>query len=533
LRKLRGHYLARGSVPNRNALPPYRLHIFSSLMESATVERPVPGFPGIVSRIRATPADVIAIWAFGAVAVAAVVGFFVRATYPNYDSYYALLWGRELLHLHLPSFEVYRAPTEHPLAVMFGAVLSLLGDGADRMLVLLTLLSLVALAAGTYRLGRVCFTPFVGAIGAFLVLTRFDFPSLAVRGYIDIPYMAIVVWAGALEAKRPRRGTTVFLLLAAAGLLRPEAWGLAGLYFLWMGWRATWGERVRYAALAAIGPAVWTGMDLIVTGDPFFSLHSTKDLAEELRRQKSGTGVLSALPQFLRETVKTPVYFAGLAGFVIGLWRVPVRFVIPAVLFLAGSLAFVMSGLAGLSVIVRYLMVPSVMMCLFAAITLGGFTMVRRGSRLRRAWALGALTVTVLGLGYTAVNHPSLDRFNGELVFRGNTERSLRALLNRSEVREGLKCGPISVPTHKLIPDTRWILDAGKGEVVARSDPSPVAQRKAQYGVAVYPVGRRNVLRTGIAVSTDPLTQVPVRGFKRIAVERYFSAYLRCPPARA
>ena len=145
-------------------------------------------------------------------------------TYPNYDSYYALVWGREIVHGHLPSFEAYRAPTEHPLAVAFGAVLSLLGQDADRVMVLITLVAFVALAAGTYRLGRVCFTPFVGAVAAFLVVTRFDFPSLAVRAYLDIPFMAAIVWAGALEAARPRRGTPVFLLLAAAGLMRPEAW---------------------------------------------------------------------------------------------------------------------------------------------------------------------------------------------------------------------------------------------------------------------------------------------------------------------
>ena len=55
--------------------------------------------------------------------------------------------------------------------------------------------------------------------------------------------MATIVWAGALEAARPRRGPVVFLLLAAAGLMRPEAWILAGLYFLWMSWDATWRER--------------------------------------------------------------------------------------------------------------------------------------------------------------------------------------------------------------------------------------------------------------------------------------------------
>ena len=71
---------------------------------------------------------------------------------------------------------------------------------------LFTIFGFVALAAGTYRLGRLCFTPFVGAVATFLILTRFDFPSLAVRGYIDIPFMATIVWAGALEAARPRRG---------------------------------------------------------------------------------------------------------------------------------------------------------------------------------------------------------------------------------------------------------------------------------------------------------------------------------------
>ncbi|MCW3024357.1 MAG: hypothetical protein JWR30_3679, partial [Conexibacter sp.] len=33
---------------------------------------------------------------------------------------------------------------------------------------------------------------------------------------------------------RPRRGGIVWVLLACAGLLRPEAWLLIGLYFLWM-----------------------------------------------------------------------------------------------------------------------------------------------------------------------------------------------------------------------------------------------------------------------------------------------------------
>jgi hypothetical protein len=274
--------------------------------------------------------------------------------------------------------------------------------------------------------------------------------------------------------------------------------------------------------------------DFIVTGDPFFSLNSTQDLAAELHRQKSGSVLLDVLPEFLRDTVKTPVYFAGIAGIAIAFWRFPLRFAIPAVLFLTGVFTFVATGVAGLSVIVRYLMVPSVMMCLFAAVAVAGFTMLPPGSRVRRAWATAAAIGVVAGLAYTAVHPPSPSRFDDELGFRGEEGKSLRSLLNSAPVQDGLaRCGPLSVPTHKLIPDARWVLDRDEGGVVARSDPSPSAKRKARYGVAVFPVGRRNILRTGFAVSTKTITQVPAPGFRRIATERYFAAYLRCPPGRA
>jgi hypothetical protein len=500
-------------------------------VESVTVQRPAPGYAGLISRARSLPAETLAKWAFGVMCVLALIGFFVRVTYPNYDSYYALLWGREIMHFDLPSFDAYRAPTEHPLWIGFGALLSLFGEGADRLLVLSTVIAFVALAAGTYRLGRICFTPFVGAVAAFLILTRFDFPSLAVRGYIDIPFMATIVWAGALEAARPRRGVVVFLLLAAAGLMRPEAWLLSGAYFLWMGWNASWPERWRYALLTAIAPVVWVATDFVVTGDPLFSLTSTKDLAAELERTKSGSGVISTLPGYLRGTVKTPVFFGGLIGLAIAAWRYPLRAVIPIVLFLAGTFTFVATGLAGLSVIVRYLLVPSVMMSLFAAVALGGFTMMPARSPARRVWAISAAAAVVLGLAYTSVNPPSVTRFNNELQFRGDAGKSLHAILSEPVVKRGLRCGPLSVPTHKLIPDSRWILNLGESEVVSRSDDSLSARRKAQYGVALFPTGRTNILRTGFAVNTGAITQVPPAGFQRIAVDRFFAAYLRCPPA--
>ena len=157
--------------------------------------------------------------------VGALIGYFAFPTYPTYDSFYALLWGRDLLHLHLPDFRVYRGPTEHPLAIAFGMVCSIFGEGGARLMVLGSIASFVAVVAGVYRLGRLCFGPVVGLLAALLVLSRFFVENLAAQGYLDISYVALIVWAIVLEVERPRRGAPG---LPDAGGRRPAAPGRVG-----------------------------------------------------------------------------------------------------------------------------------------------------------------------------------------------------------------------------------------------------------------------------------------------------------------
>src|SRR4051812_35218865 len=251
-------------------------------MESAMLTRPDPGptRPIRLTRLRGIPAAPWARIAFAAMCVLALIGFFVYPTYPTYDSFYALLWGRDLLHLHLPDFTVYRGPTEHPLAIFFGVFCSIFGQGGARLMVLGSIGSFVALAAGAYRLGRVCFGPVVGVAAALLVLSRFFVENLAAQGYLDITYIALIVWAVVLEVQRPRRGGAALWLLAGAGLLRPDAWVASGLYWLWCAWPALRraeppGRALRLLAIAAVAPVVWVLMDAIVTGNPLYSLTST------------------------------------------------------------------------------------------------------------------------------------------------------------------------------------------------------------------------------------------------------------------
>lgn len=466
--------------------------------------------------------------ALGVLILAALVGFFVFPTYPIYDSYYSLLWGREILHGVTPSFEAYRAPTEHPLSVAFGVVLSLLGDPADRVMIFATIASFVVLAAGLYRLGRVSFTPLVGFVAAALVCTRFDFPFLAARGYVDIPYLAFVVWAAALEAERPRRGLPVLLLLTAGSLMRPECWLIIGLYFLWLAIPASWPRRIGYAALTAIGPVSWVALDYAVTGKPLFSLQHTSGLADELGRAKGLSSVPHATWSFLIQLDKFPVVVAAIGGAVLALWLTPRRLLrMPLILFVIGLGTFAMVGLAGLSVINRYLLVPSLMVMVFAGVGLAGWTMLREGARIRTAWALVAGLLVVFGVGFTATR-VTVSSFTTELQFRNDSHQALRQILHDPRVRAGLRCGPLSVPNHKLIPDSRWILNVGERKVIARSDPSTA--ERTRYGVALVVTGRTALFRQAFLVDGDTNLNLPPPGFdRRIAVSEYYSAYVRCP----
>ena len=474
--------------------------------------------------------------AFAVLCLGVLVGFLLFPTYPNYDSYYSLLWGRELLDGTRPFFEGFRVPTEHPLAIFAGALLGLIGDAGDRLWIALIFVSLIALAWALYRLGRIAFTPLVGFVAAGLLLSRFDFPFLAARGYIDIPYLALVLWAVALEAERPRRGTPVFVLLALAGMLRPEAWLLSGLYWLWTAVRASWPERARFAALAALGPLVWCAVDLAVTGDPIFSLTYTTGSAEELGRQRTLSEIPSAIPGFLQDLVKLPVFLAALAGLVTGTLLVPRRMVMPLVLLACGIGTFVLIGVAGLSVIDRYLIVAALAMMLFAAVTLGGFEMLRPGTRARRLWAAASLLIVLAGLAYT-VARVDLTQFRNELQFRGNAHDSLEAILAAPAVQRGLRCGPLTLPNHKLVPDARWVSGLGADRVFARVDrgtkgadrPDNGRGSRVRRGVALFVTSRYAMFKYAITSDTDTaLVEVPPAGWRRAVVNRYFAAYVRC-----
>jgi hypothetical protein len=468
----------------------------------ARIGTPAP--PAFRRRLSARRAEQVAV---GGLVLAALAAWALVPTYPNYDAYYHLVWGRELVNGHLPTFEAYQAPTQHPLYLVLCAVLSLLGEHADRVLVLLALLCHVAFTCAVYRLGSAMWDRRAGAVAAALAGSSFALLFYAARAYVDEPFLALVLWAAALEAARPRRGGGVWVLLVLAGLLRPEAWVLGGIYWLWLR------MPVRRLALMLLAPVVWCVVDAVVTGDPLFSLHSTSDLADELNRTRSLSEVPRDFVSFLADTTRPPVAIAAVIGGALA-WRrrrthPPRSLHVLVGLFLAGSLTFFLTSGAGLSVLPRYLTVPAVALCLPAAYLVT-----------RTRWMLGIAVVA--GLAFVIVRADTFERLATEMRFIRSTHDDLTAVLRTPQVTAGRRCGAVTLPNYRLVPDARWLLDASQRQVGSRS------AFGRRYGVALLLVGDKLLSRYGFADGASPATNAPPPGFVRAVRRGGFTAYVGC-----
>lgn len=448
-----------------------------------------------------------------ALSALALAAWALIPTYPNYDSYFHLVWGREIAGGASPGFEAYAAPTEHPLWVLTAALASLAGEHGDRVLVLVTFLSHVALIAGVFAFARAVFDEATAWVGALLVGSSFALLLYASRAYVDVPFLALVLWAAAVEAgPRTRTSRTPMALLAVAGLLRPEAWVLSGALLAWR-----WRERARLdlLAIAAAAPLLWVLTDLVVTGDPIFSLSSTSELARALGRPRGIGHVPESFVSFLADTAREPVAAAGVVGMALA-WRARRRLHRPELayaLFVAGAVTFVGTGIGGLSILPRYLTVPAVSLCIFAAFAL---------TRDRRV----LIAAIVAGLAFTAVKLGTVDRLTTELRYNRSIHRDLVSLLDDGAVRRALRCGPLSTPNYRLVPESRWHLDADSSAVVARSAPGA----DPETGVALVVAGQeKTIKRYGYADGAPRRTNRPPAGFAPLARRGSFVALVRCP----
>ena len=395
--------------------------------------------------------------ALAAVLVAAAIFLAFGHAFLNYDSFYALLWGSELAAGRLPNYGAPVAPTPHPLVTLLGIPLSLLGAAGEDVLLALFLLGFGALVVGVFRLGSELFAWPVGLLAAGILATRVPPLNFGIRGYVDLPTAALIVWAGVLELRRPRRGAPVLVLLALAGLLRPEAWLFAGAYWLWLAPALAPGARVRLAALAAAGPALWALSDLAVTGNPLWSFQGTNELAGRLERPTGLDDVWHIGPRRLGEILRLPELLAAVAGLMAGAALLRRRVVLPLALAGLNGLAYLTFAIAGLPLLGRYLLLAGAMLALLAAVAALGWTALGRGHPARRPWQAGGALVLLAFLAFAPAQAGRLGDLRTDIAARDRIQSDLLDLTRRPEVRFTLqRCRPLYLPNHRRVPELSY-----------------------------------------------------------------------------
>ena len=400
-----------------------------------------------------------------AVVVAAVLDLVYAPWYLNYDARYALLWAHDLATGFAPEYEADFAPTPHPLQTAFGLLALPFGDGSDDVLVGAVLLSFGALVHLTFRLGSELFAPWVGVVAALVVLTRPALERDALLAYQDVPFAALVVGAVLLEARSPRRGAAVLALLAVAGLLRPEAWVLSGLYVLWLWAGRSSSERVLAVALAAVAPVVWVASDWLVTGDPLHSLHGTADLAVANDRRRTIAEVPYWTAQYFGYALREPLVLGVPIGLALAFFHARRRSLLPLAVVAAMMAVFAVGPLFGLPLIRRYIGTPAVLLTLFYGLAVCGWTLLPPG-RARRGWMTAGILAAALSVAYVPWHARMLAglerRVDRDAVFYGDLQRASQAPAVRAAFAA---CPDLTAGDHRPMPYARFWLGGAPGTV--------------------------------------------------------------------
>jgi hypothetical protein len=477
-------------------------------------------------------------------AVSAVLLLVFPLGFPNYDTIYALVWGRELAHGESPDYGAALPPTPHPLTDLVGLVTSPFGEAPITVTMIVAYLALGLIAYFVYRLGAIWFDRPIGALAALFVLTRAPFLSNGLRAYIDLPYIALCLGALLIEAKRPRAGWPVLALLVPAGLLRPEAWGFAIAYWLWLafelrrergggllsvrGWeldrrRERGGRELAWlGALALLGPVLWVLFDAITTGDPMYSLTGTQATVETLERKTGPVDLVLWGPRALGEVMQWPGMVGALGGVVLGFAFLRRRSALGIAALVLSLLAFALLACAGLAIIARYTMLASAVAAIFVAVALLGWRLLAREHPWRRRWQLFAGLVLLMFVIWLP-NQWDLDsKVNTDLANQARIEGDLTDLVDAGAFEP--LCGPIAVPNHRAVPRLAFGLDIKPTQIVSASEEG--IPKRGYFVEAASPFVIHNFILDPNDTTNFELTAPP--GFEEVASNESWRVYRRC-----
>jgi len=426
-------------------------------------------------------------------AAAMVAGALASVLLPStlsYDPWSWVVWGRELLAGDL---DTVGGPSWKPLPVLFTAPFSVFGGAAPHLWEAVawagTCAAIVfAGALGARLAGR------LGAVLTVVVLLLAPWLWRAV-GLGNSEGLALLGVVGLLERHLAGRHGQAFAFGVLAGLLRPEAWVLVGLYALLLLVQ----DRRRLPWLGGgllLLPVLWLVPEQIGSGD----FLRAAGRAQEVGADSPGAAerpALAVVELALRETPRYVALAFALAAVCV-LWvGVPhaARRVAALVVAVGAGWVVVVAAMAeaGFSGIWRYLFVPVALANLVGAAcvawTVGGVAR-RRGERATLTAALAAAAVLCAALVTTTARE--LASVVRGLAYEEDVNEDLPVAIALAGGRSTLlSCGDASTGFY-LLPAVAWALELHVRQV--RPEPRPpgfvLRTRFPLGGDVVPPPGR-------------------------------------------
>src|SRR4051812_38444100 len=450
-------------------------------------------------------------WVAGGAIGLAVFAWFGHA-FLNYDTFYALVWGGDLAHGRTPQYGVAVAPTPHPLAELLGIVLAPFGSSEDLMLAI-ALLGLGMLTVGLFRLGQELFGIWAGLLAAAIIITRVPILNFGIRGYVDLPTAAFVVWAAVLEVRRPYRGAPVLILFGLAGLLRPEAWLYGAVYWFWLVTTAPERSRIRqWTVLALAPPLIWLLSDLLITGDALHSLTGTHDLAAQLGRKTGITALPSVAPRRLGEILRLPELIAAVVGVAFALRWMRDRAHLPLMIAILNGVAYTAFAIARLPLLGRYLFVGAAMLTVFAGAGVFGWQALPRDHPGRKLWRpVGIAALVAIAIFFPLQQVDRLNVLKDDIAARDGIQADLKQLVQRPAVKRELQsCRAVVVGSHRVVPLVELWADIRPGRIFTA--------RGQVYGSCAILPANGNVAKLAVLDPNEP--DASLRSYKGPATAR-------------
>jgi hypothetical protein len=257
------------------------------------------------------------------------------------------------------------------------------------------------------------------------------------------------------------------VLLALAGLLRPETWLLSAAYWLWLARSLDWPARVRLGALAAAAPALWLVSDLVVTGDALWSSHQTA-IKARTSTHPLGLHAIAQVPRHVGSILRVPELVAAAVGVALAIGLRLRRALLPAALLGLAALGAVVLATDGQPLVRRYFFFPAALLAAFAALAVLGWMTLDGDHPARRRWQAGGLLLAVVLVAGVPGDVDRVTTNRTGLRADQRLQSRLEALGETAPARAALReCRPVLMPAGGLIPTVALFSDTPPGAFTA------------------------------------------------------------------